>query len=143
MFEISFGKLIVIGVVILLVLGPEKAKELVKQAGFYWGKFQKIIVDFKNSIDFDENVIALKKVHSDLSLVDRKLKENITLSDLDVEKEMDVSQMSHNEMKQLLIQSSVYERKKIVGYKPSKLTISPLGKTRHSKNLKKRKSRLY
>ncbi len=143
MFEISFGKIIVIGIVILLVLGPEKAKKLVRQAGFYWGRFQKIIMDFKNSIDLDENVMALKKVHSDLNLLDGKLKQNISMADLNVEKEIDVSQMSHNEMKELLIQSSVYDRKKVRSYKPSKLTISPLGRIRHSKNLKKRKSRLY
>ena len=50
MFDIGFWELIVIGVVALIVVGPERFPSMVKKTGQYVGQFRRIAASVKSEI---------------------------------------------------------------------------------------------
>lgn len=50
MFEVGFSELVMIGLVSLLVIGPERLPKVARIAGFWLGRTQKMVADFKAEI---------------------------------------------------------------------------------------------
>ena len=61
MFEIGFGELIVVAVVALLVVGPEKLPGLARTAGLWVGKARRMIADVKAEVDRELQLEELKQ----------------------------------------------------------------------------------
>ena len=61
MFEIGFWELIVVGVVALLVVGPEKLPGLARTAGLWVGKARRMIADVKADVDRELQLEELKQ----------------------------------------------------------------------------------
>lgn len=61
MFEIGFGELIVVGVVALIVVGPEKLPGLARTAGLWVGKARRMIADVKAEVDRELHLEELKR----------------------------------------------------------------------------------
>ena len=53
MFEVGFSELVIIALVALLVVGPERLPELVRTAGKWIGRFKRIAADVKAEFDRD------------------------------------------------------------------------------------------
>jgi len=53
MFDIGFWELIIIGVVALLVVGPERFPGMVKKTGHYVGQFRRIAASVKSEISLE------------------------------------------------------------------------------------------
>ena len=62
MFDIGFWELALIGVVALLVVGPERLPKLAYTAGKWLGKGRRMISDVKREIDKEIKAEELKKV---------------------------------------------------------------------------------
>jgi sec-independent protein translocase protein TatB len=60
-FEIGFWELIVVGVVALLVVGPEKLPGLARTAGLWVGKARRMIADVKADVDRELQLEELKQ----------------------------------------------------------------------------------
>jgi len=56
MFDIGFGELLLIGIVSLLVFGPDKLPVVARTLGLWWGRFKYTAQSAKN--DFDREVGA-------------------------------------------------------------------------------------
>lgn len=58
MFDIGFSELLVIGVVALLVIGPERMPKVARTAGHLFGRFQRYVssvkADIGREVEFDE-----------------------------------------------------------------------------------------
>ena len=67
MFDISFGELMVIGVVALVVIGPEKLPKVARTVGALVGCAQRYVSDVKADIHREVNLSELKQVQSDLT----------------------------------------------------------------------------
>ena len=67
MFDISFGELMVIGVVALVVIGPEKLPKVARTVGALVGRAQRYVNDVKADIHREVNLSELKQVQSDLT----------------------------------------------------------------------------
>ena len=67
MFDISFGELMVIGVVALVVIGPEKLPKVARTVGALVGRAQRYVSDVKADIHREVNLSELKQVQSDLT----------------------------------------------------------------------------
>lgn len=67
MFDISFGELMVIGVVALVVIGPEKLPKVARTVGALVGRAQRYVNNVKADIHREVNLSELKQVQSDLT----------------------------------------------------------------------------
>lgn len=56
MFDIGFGELVLVGIVALLVFGPEQLPTVARTLGLWWGRLKYTLQSAKN--DFDREVGA-------------------------------------------------------------------------------------
>ncbi len=64
MFDVGFFELLLIGVVTLLVVGPERLPKLARTAGLWLGKARSMVASVKADIDRELAAEELKKVMS-------------------------------------------------------------------------------
>ena len=74
MFDIGFWELLLIGVVALVIIGPERLPEVAKSAGVYVAKFRRFVAGVKSDIDAELQTGELKKILGDQSEQIRELK---------------------------------------------------------------------
>ena len=85
MFDFGFWEIAIIGVITLIVVGPEKLPFLARKAGLYFGKFNKFLNKIKSDINEELKVDELKEhVSMDeekivLSEVTEELNSNVDL----------------------------------------------------------------
>ena len=85
MFDFGFWEIAIIGVITLIVVGPEKLPFLARKVGLYFGKFNKFLNKIKSDINEELKVDELKEhVSMDeekivLSEVTEELKSNVDL----------------------------------------------------------------
>lgn len=61
MFDIGFTELLVIGVVALLVIGPERLPKVARTAGHLFGRFQRYVNDVRSDISREMELEELQK----------------------------------------------------------------------------------
>lgn len=66
MFDVSFSELIVIGIVALVVIGPERLPKVARTAGLLLGRLQRYVSDVKSDISREMQLDELKKLQSDM-----------------------------------------------------------------------------
>lgn len=66
MFDISFSELLVIGIVALVVIGPERLPKVARTAGLLLGRLQRYVGDVKADISREMQLDELKKLRSDV-----------------------------------------------------------------------------
>ncbi len=66
MFDIGFSELIVIGIVALVVIGPEKLPRVARTVGHLVGRLQRYVADVKSDINREMELEDLKKVRDSL-----------------------------------------------------------------------------
>ena len=66
MFDIGFSELVVIGIVALLVLGPERLPKVARMAGHLLGRMQRYVNDVKADINREIQLDELRKLKSDV-----------------------------------------------------------------------------
>ena len=62
MFDIGFSELMVIGVVALLVIGPEKLPRVARTLGHLAGRLQRYVADVKSDINREMELEELRKM---------------------------------------------------------------------------------
>lgn len=67
MFDIGFSELVVIGIVALIVIGPERLPRVARTAGALLGRFQRYVNDIKSEVRREMEIEDLKKFHSQLT----------------------------------------------------------------------------
>jgi sec-independent protein translocase protein TatB len=91
MFEIGFWELIVVGVVALIVVGPEQLPGLARKGGFWLGKARRMIAEVKADVDRELHLEELKQTlrqQADLREV-KELADEVKSFRHEVEKELD------------------------------------------------------
>jgi sec-independent protein translocase protein TatB len=64
MFDIGFSELFIIGVVALIVLGPERLPRVARTAGHLLGRLQRYVNDVKSDISREMQLDELRKLQS-------------------------------------------------------------------------------
>ncbi len=67
MFDIGFSELIVIGIVALIVIGPERLPRLARTVGHLLGRAQRYVNDVKADINREMQLDELKKLQSEIA----------------------------------------------------------------------------
>lgn len=75
MFDIGFWELALIGIVALLVVGPEKMPTMIRTAGQWAGQIQRIARDLRREIEFEAQTDEYKALNSDFLAEDKRLKD--------------------------------------------------------------------
>ena len=66
MFDIAFSELLIIGVVALIVIGPERLPKVARTAGQWLGKLNRYVSQVKQDIDRDMRLEELRKMQQDM-----------------------------------------------------------------------------
>ena len=67
MFDISLGELAVIGVVALVVIGPEKLPKVARTVGLLYGRARRISADFHVSLEKEIQAAELADLRQDIN----------------------------------------------------------------------------
>jgi sec-independent protein translocase protein TatB len=66
MFDIGFSELLVIGVVALIVIGPQKLPRVARTAGILLGRLQRYVADVKADINREIELEELRKMRDSM-----------------------------------------------------------------------------
>ena len=108
MFDIGFSELLVIGVVALVVIGPEKLPRLARTVGHLAGRLQRYVSDVKADINREMELDELKKMRE-------SLQETATSFESSVRSELSKTESDLNSS----VQSAVEEKPPVVEEKPA------------------------
>ncbi|HKM14737.1 MAG TPA: Sec-independent protein translocase protein TatB [Marinospirillum sp.] len=100
MFDIGFFELVVLAVVGLLVLGPQRLPQAIRTLGLYIGRIRKMVSGIQQEVN---EQLQLEEMRERLAEHEKKVRSGL----LDVEKEltteMDLQQLASEEASQVLI----------------------------------------
>jgi sec-independent protein translocase protein TatB len=77
MFDIGFSELMVIGVVALLVIGPEKLPRVARTVGHLLGRAQRYVSDVKSDINREIQLDELKKLQAQVTDSARAIEDSV------------------------------------------------------------------
>jgi len=77
MFDIGFSEIVVIAVVALIVIGPEKLPKTARTLGHLFGRLQRYVSDVKADINREMELSELKKVQQEVVSAAQGLKETV------------------------------------------------------------------
>jgi len=66
MFDIAFSELLLIGIVALIVIGPERLPKVARTAGTWLGKLNRYVAQVKQDIDRDMQLEELRKLQAEM-----------------------------------------------------------------------------
>lgn len=66
MFDIAFSELLIIGIVALIVIGPERLPKVARTVGTWLGRLNRYVGQVKQDIDREMKLDELRKVQQDM-----------------------------------------------------------------------------
>jgi len=84
MFDIGFSELLVIAVVALLVIGPERLPKVARTAGHLFGRLQRYVNDVKADIQREMELDELRKLRSQFEDAARSVQDSVNEADKQV-----------------------------------------------------------
>ncbi len=94
MFDIGFSELVVIGVVALVVIGPERLPKVARTLGVLFGRMQRYVTQVKSDISREMEMAELGKVKTEFESAARSFKSEVETQSAEMEKEMRDAQAS-------------------------------------------------
>ncbi len=77
MFDIGFSELLVIGIVALVVIGPERLPRVARTLGHLLGRAQRYVNDVKSDINREIQLDELKKLQTQVTESARSLEDSV------------------------------------------------------------------
>lgn len=78
MFDIGFTEIFVIGVVALIVIGPERLPRVAKTVGLLFGRMQRYVSEVKADINREIELDELRKLQSTMQDAARSIEQSVT-----------------------------------------------------------------
>lgn len=91
MFDFGFSELVVIAVVMLVVVGPERLPKVARTAGHILGRLQRYVSDVKSDIQREMQLEDLKKLQQQVEQQARELESSVRGQMAKVEAEVDAT----------------------------------------------------
>lgn len=89
MFDIGFSELLIIGIVALLVLGPERLPRVARTAGHLLGRLQRYVSDVKSDISREMQLDELRKLQAQVEQQVRDVERQVDETAIAVSTEAD------------------------------------------------------
>ena len=77
MFDIAFSELLVIGVVALVVIGPERLPRVARTLGHLFGRLQRYVSQVKSDINREVDLAEFKRMKAEVETAAESLKSGI------------------------------------------------------------------
>lgn len=77
MFDVGFSELVVIGIVALVVIGPERLPKVARTAGHLFGRFQRYVSNVKADIQREMDAAELGKLKSEFQDAARTVEQTL------------------------------------------------------------------
>jgi sec-independent protein translocase protein TatB len=78
MFDVGFSEIIVIAVVALVVIGPERLPKVARTLGHLFGRMQRYVNDVKADISREMQLDELRKLQSSMQDAARSIEQSVT-----------------------------------------------------------------
>lgn len=88
MFDIGFSELMVIAVVALVVIGPERLPKVARTLGHLFGRMQRYVNDVKADITREMQLEELRKLQSEMEQTARSIETSVTQEVRSAEEEL-------------------------------------------------------
>ena len=88
MFDIGFSELAVIGVVALVVIGPERLPRVARTAGHLLGRFQRYVTQVKTDISREMDMADLKKIQAEVESAAKGIESSVTATFGEAQKDL-------------------------------------------------------
>ncbi|MDP1673593.1 MAG: Sec-independent protein translocase protein TatB [Burkholderiales bacterium] len=88
MFDIGFSELMIIAVVALIVIGPEKLPKVARTAGHLFGRMQRYVNDVKADISREMALDDLRKLQASMQETAQSLEQSVNDTVRSAESEM-------------------------------------------------------
>lgn len=88
MFDFGFSEMLVVGVIALVVLGPERLPSVARTAGEWVGKAQRFVAQVKSDIDRETSLSELKKIQEEARAVANDVKTSVEKAASEMEKDV-------------------------------------------------------
>ena len=85
MFDIGFSEIVVIAVVALIVLGPERLPKAARTMGHLFGRLQRYVNDVKSDINREMELEELKKLQQEVKTAARDIEQSVSTAVSSVE----------------------------------------------------------
>lgn|SRR6185295_15255571 len=107
MFDIGFSELLVIGIVALIVIGPEKLPRVARTVGVLAGRLQRYVSDVKADINREIELEELRKMRDSMQQAASEMQSS-------VQTELNRTEADLNKTVEELVQTTAPEEKKPV-----------------------------
>lgn len=87
MFDVGFSELLIIGVVALVVIGPERLPKVARTAGLLFGRFQRYVSNVKADLQREMDSAELGKLKDEVQDAARSIEESVNQQTQNVESE--------------------------------------------------------
>jgi sec-independent protein translocase protein TatB len=94
MFDIGLSELVVIGVVALVVIGPERLPKVARTLGILFGRLQRYVTQVKSDISREMELAELGKVKTEFEDAARSFKTEMETKAADAQRELREAQAS-------------------------------------------------
>ena len=78
MFDIGFSEIVVIAVVALIVIGPERLPKVARTLGHMFGRLQRYVNEVKADINREMELDELRKLRSEVQTAARDIEQSVT-----------------------------------------------------------------
>ena len=85
MFDIGFSEIVVIAVVALVVIGPEKLPKTARTLGVLFGRLQRYVGDVKADINREMELDELRKLQQEMQGAAREFQQSVTTAATDMQ----------------------------------------------------------
>lgn len=88
MLDIGFSELVLIGIVALVVIGPERLPRVARTTGHLLGRFQRYVAEVKTDINREMELADLKKIQSSVEDAARSIESSVKTGMQEAEQEL-------------------------------------------------------
>lgn len=78
MFDLSFVEIVIIAVVLLLVVGPERLPKVARTLGHLFGRMQRYVTEIKTDINREIELDELRKLQASMQEAARDVEESVS-----------------------------------------------------------------
>jgi sec-independent protein translocase protein TatB len=117
MIDLGLSKLALIGVVALVVVGPERLPKVARMAGTLFGRAQRYISDVKAEVSREIELEELRKMHKDVqeaaSDVEQSIASSFSELESDVQEALRNPLLEPQEPNQMAVKAKDFRKKKL------------------------------